>query len=105
MAQCTGKSKRTGERCGAQAITGSTKCYHHGAGGGRARANAKRRSEMAKIQSACARLGVAVEVDPADALLQAVWEAAGNVAFYRELVQHLPTHPSGEGMFVWDAKL
>lgn len=28
--QCTAKSKRTGERCKAQAVTGSDKCYHHG---------------------------------------------------------------------------
>lgn len=30
MSQCTAKSKRTGERCGANAMKGSTKCYHHG---------------------------------------------------------------------------
>ncbi len=28
--QCTAKSKRTGERCKAQAVTGKDKCYHHG---------------------------------------------------------------------------
>ena len=30
MAQCTAKSKRTGDRCGAKAMRGSSKCYHHG---------------------------------------------------------------------------
>lgn len=30
MAQCTARSKRTGERCQAPAITGKDKCYHHG---------------------------------------------------------------------------
>lgn len=30
MAQCTATSKRTGERCGAKAVTGRTVCYHHG---------------------------------------------------------------------------
>jgi len=30
MSQCTAKSKRTGQRCGAQAITGRSVCYHHG---------------------------------------------------------------------------
>lgn len=29
MSKCTGKSKRTGERCGAQALTGKDVCYHH----------------------------------------------------------------------------
>jgi hypothetical protein len=28
--QCTAKSKRTGERCKARAVTGSKVCYHHG---------------------------------------------------------------------------
>lgn len=28
--QCTAKSKRTGERCKARAMTGSNVCYHHG---------------------------------------------------------------------------
>lgn len=30
MTQCTAKSKRTGQRCGAQAVTGRNVCYHHG---------------------------------------------------------------------------
>jgi hypothetical protein len=30
MAQCTARSKRTGERCKAKAMTGKDKCYHHG---------------------------------------------------------------------------
>lgn len=41
----------------------------------------------------CDRLGIPVEVDPGEALLQELWETAGNVAFYRSLVQDLPTHP------------
>lgn len=30
MTQCTAKSKRTGERCQQQAMSGSKVCYHHG---------------------------------------------------------------------------
>ena len=30
MSKCNAKSKRTGKRCRANAMTGSTKCYHHG---------------------------------------------------------------------------
>lgn len=30
MTQCTAKSKRTGERCKARAVTGRSVCYHHG---------------------------------------------------------------------------
>lgn len=29
MSQCTGMSKRTGQRCKAQALTGKDVCYHH----------------------------------------------------------------------------
>jgi len=35
MAQCTATSKRTGERCRAQAVAGSEVCRTHGAAGGR----------------------------------------------------------------------
>lgn len=28
--KCNGKSKRTGDKCGANAMVGSEKCYHHG---------------------------------------------------------------------------
>ena len=30
MARCTATSKRTGERCGAHAVTGRAVCHHHG---------------------------------------------------------------------------
>jgi hypothetical protein len=41
----------------------------------------------------CDRLGIPIEVDPGEALIREVFETAGNVAFYRALVQELPTHP------------
>lgn len=41
----------------------------------------------------CERLGLSVEVDPGEALIQELWETAGNVEFYRGLVQQLPAHP------------
>jgi hypothetical protein len=49
----------------------------------------------------CARLGIPVEADPGEALLGELWETAGNVAFYRELVQQLSTHPEPD-MFISD---
>ena len=30
MSQCTARSKRTGQACGAQAMSGRSVCYHHG---------------------------------------------------------------------------
>lgn len=41
----------------------------------------------------CERLGLSVEVDPGEALIQELWETAGNVEFYRGLVERLPAHP------------
>ncbi len=42
---------------------------------------------------ACVQLGVSLDVHPAEALVREVCETAGNVEFYRSLVQELPTHP------------
>ena len=44
----------------------------------------------------CAALGIPVETTPAEALIQEVWEACGNVEFYRGLIQGLPTHPAAD---------
>jgi hypothetical protein len=52
----------------------------------------------------CDRLGVPIQVDPAEALILEVWEAAGNVAFYRQLVQELPTHPEPDHYVTPDFK-
>src|SRR6185437_14432077 len=53
------------------------------------------------IRRECDRLGIPIEVDPGEALLRAVWEAEGNLAFYREQVQLLtyglePDDPDGD---------
>ena len=48
---------------------------------------------MELARRACDRLGIAIEVSPVEAILNAVYEAAGNVEFYRSLVAQLPTHP------------
>src|ERR1700723_564286 len=42
----------------------------------------------------CAALGVPIDTTPDVALMDEVREACGNVAFYRQLVQELPTHPA-----------
>lgn len=55
--------------------------------------------EIAKNE--CATLGIPIETTPADALIQEVWEACGNVEFYRGLVQELRTHPEPD-VFVTD---
>ncbi len=58
----------------------------------------KAQTEIAKRE--CATLGLHVQTTPADALIQEVWEACGNVEFYRRLVQELPTHPGPDTLVV-----
>ena len=45
---------------------------------------------------ACDRLGLEIDVSAEEALLTEVRECAGNVAFYRRLVQELDEHPAAD---------
>lgn len=74
---------------------GIGRCKRHG--GATATHNRKAEVELARLE--CIKLGVPIGIDPGEALVQQVWESAGNVAFYRELVQQLPIHP-GDDEFV-----
>jgi len=58
--------------------------------------------ELARIE--CETLGIPVETTPADALLEEVAEAKGNVTFYRRLIQELPTHPEPDVFVVEDGE-
>jgi len=50
----------------------------------------------------CVALGIPIETTPADALIDEVREAKGNVVFYRALIQELPTHPDPDVFVVGD---
>ena len=71
---------------------GIGRCYRHG--GATESHNKSAQLELARRE--CDRLGIAIEIDPTEALLREVWETAGNVEFYRTLVQALPTHPGDD---------
>lgn len=71
---------------------GTGRCYRHG---GSTPSHVKSgQIELARRE--CDRLGIPIEIDPTEALLREVWETAGNVEFYRMLVQQLPTHPEDD---------
>lgn len=101
-------------RCGAKTRNG-TPCkrpagagtQHVGAGAcklhGGSVPNHQAKATRELAQRACMRLGIPVEINPADALLHAVWEAAGNVEFYRQLVEELEAHPE-EGEYSEDSE-
>jgi hypothetical protein len=68
---------------------GVGRCSRHG---GKTVSHEKAASvELARIE--CETLGIPIETTPADALMEEVAEASGNVRFYRNLIQALPTHP------------
>lgn len=67
-------------------------CSRHGG-------NTESHEKAAAVEIArreCTTLGLPIETTPADALMEEVWEACGNVEFYRHLVQQLPTHPADD---------
>jgi hypothetical protein len=45
-------------------------------------------------REACSALGISIQTSPLEAMLSDLAECYGNVAFYRRLVQELPTHPT-----------
>jgi hypothetical protein len=87
--QCTATAKQTGERCRRTAQPGTTVCRHHGGRAPQVQRAAKRRLALGQATAELDRLGIPVEVDPSEAMLAMVHEAAGNVAFLRMRVQEL----------------
>lgn len=73
--QCRARSKRTGQRCQRPPMLGQSVCYHHGGATPGALAAAKRRLAIAKAGEL---LGVPREVNPEEALLEALYLAAGD---------------------------
>lgn len=91
---CGAELKKRGTTCRNVAGKGTShrgvgRCSRHG---GSTESHEKAASvELARRE--CATLGIPIETTPAEALIAEVWEAAGNVAYYRQLIQELPTHP------------
>jgi hypothetical protein len=77
---------------------GVGRCKFHG--GSTPSHNQSAQVELAR--RACDRLGLRVEVSPIESLLDAVYEASGNVEYYRSLVAQLPSHPEDDEMVGFD---
>ena len=75
--------------CAAAPIKGGTVCHHHGGRAVQVRDAADRNLLERQVRAEADRLGVPIEVDPAEALLALIYEAAGNVTFYRAQVAQL----------------
>lgn len=86
--RCTATS-RSGAPCKRQAIIGGTVCASHGGRAPQVKAAAARRLALGEAMGELSKLGVPIDVEPADAMLDMVREAAGNVAFLRRRIQDL----------------
>lgn len=90
--RCTGhvdEPNGTVRPCKQFPIRGGAVCRDHGGAAGHVRAAAARRLALGEAMGELERLGVPIDVEPADAMLEMVREAAGNVAFLRRRIQEL----------------
>lgn len=87
--RCIARSKRSGEQCKRRPVPGATVCAMHGGKAPQVQRAAARRLALGEAMGELHRLGVPIDVEPADAMLDMVREAAGNVAFLRARVQEL----------------
>ena len=88
---CKGHSKRTGGPCGNPPIPGGYVCKLHGGGSPQARRAADERlaQQRAAIEMAKHGLVTPRTVDPGDALLEAIYGAAGEVDYWRSVVAQI----------------
>lgn len=77
--RCKARSKRSGKRCRAFAIHGSTVCVSHAGAAPQVKQAAKRRRQTEKAAAAVHALGLPREVDPHVSLLEEVHRTAGHV--------------------------
>lgn len=88
---------RNGARCKQYAIHGGTVCRHHGGSVKRVKRAAARRVALQGITREAARLGQHLDVDPLQAIVEMVREAAGNVAAYRLGIDGLGIEVAADG--------
>ena len=86
--RCSAK-RRNGEQCGAWAVKGATVCRMHGGSSPQARQAAARRVQEEKAAKEALRLAQPIATDPAQALLDLVSSAAGEVAYWRARVDEI----------------
>ena len=88
---CKGHSRSTGKPCGNRAIAGGFVCHMHGGSSPQARRAAADRLAQQRAAIEMARHGLVTPraVDPGDALLEAIYGAAGEVDYWRSVVAQL----------------
>ena len=86
-----GVRKKNGELCKAPAGSGTAHigyghCKFHGGN----LPSHKKENNLEKVRSQVEALGLEYEIDPGQALLNLVWQAAGDLEFYKQKVNELP---------------
>lgn len=85
--RCSARTSRG--QCKKWAVRGATVCATHGGAAPQVRDAARRRLMAAEAGEQLARLGVAIETTPIEALEAMLYEAAGNVAVLRSMIADL----------------
>jgi len=93
-----GAKTRAGGRCVNRPVRGATRCRMHGGALPQVKRAAARRLAVEDARREVTRLGLALDVDPLDVLLDLVRESAGNVAAYRLVVEGLGIHVGPDGV-------
>jgi hypothetical protein len=86
--RCTAKT-RTGNRCKKAAMLGATVCGTHGGRASQVKAAAARNVEQAAAEKAVAKLGLPIESDPLEALLDELHRTVGHVVWLGQIVGDL----------------
>jgi hypothetical protein len=94
-AKLCGARTRSGGTCRNPVMRGGKRCRMHGGSSPQAKKAAARRVAERKVVTTLERMGVAIQVDPLEALLGQVYESAGNVAVLRGLILQLEPKVSG----------
>lgn len=87
--RCRATSKGSGQQCKQRVPLGHLVCRWHGGNAPQVRAAAERRAALAHAQQEHDTLGLALDLDPLEALRVAVCMAAGDVQFWRAKVAAL----------------
>ena len=102
-----GAKTRAGGTCKQLAMDGQKRCWLHGGKTPAKLAKVRREKALAVARREVARLGLSMDADPLDALLEQVREAHSNVAMYRLAIESLGMHVGDGGVAVsevFDAK-
>lgn len=91
-----GAKTRDGDPCKMPPLKGAKRCRMHGSASPQSRAKAERTLAQQQAEKAAHQLGVLVEVDPGQALLDEVHRCAGMVAYYGQRA----TEAAGRGSLV-----